>query len=286
MRRLFRHHPRQWQDFQYVYPVISRRSKGLSIGVNLSLDRVCNFDCIYCFVDRSTPTPPGEVDLTVVRRELDQMLGYVGSGKIWDEQQFAAVDSAYRRITDVAFSGNGEPTAYSRFDDVVRMAGDLKTAHRLNDVKLVVITNASLLHWPTVQRALDILDRNNGEVWVKLDAGTPGYFHRINRTGVSLDKIRQNILLCGRDRPIVIQSLFVQLHGHPISDHEFDAYLHQLLQLQDQGCRIRALQLHTVARGAREQYVSPLSDRQLDNLADRLTRAMPNVSVEVAYGVD
>ena len=35
------------------YPVVSRRSKGISIGVNLNPDRVCNFDCIYCQVDRT-----------------------------------------------------------------------------------------------------------------------------------------------------------------------------------------------------------------------------------------
>ena len=42
---LFTLHSRNWQTNRYVYPVISRRSKGLSIGVNLNPDKVCNFDC-------------------------------------------------------------------------------------------------------------------------------------------------------------------------------------------------------------------------------------------------
>src|SRR4051812_50014357 len=52
---LFTQHSRTWRDNRYVYPVVSRRSKGISIGVNLNPDKVCNFDCIYCSVDRSSP---------------------------------------------------------------------------------------------------------------------------------------------------------------------------------------------------------------------------------------
>ena len=37
-------------NFKFVYPTLSRRSKGISIGVNLNPDKVCNFDCIYCQV--------------------------------------------------------------------------------------------------------------------------------------------------------------------------------------------------------------------------------------------
>jgi len=54
--RQFRSHPRNWRENFYVYPVISRRSGGLSIGINLNPDTACNFDCVYCQVDR-TSTP-------------------------------------------------------------------------------------------------------------------------------------------------------------------------------------------------------------------------------------
>ena len=48
-------HSRVFRDLIFVYPVISRRSQGLSIGVNLNPDKRCNFDCVYCEVDRRTP---------------------------------------------------------------------------------------------------------------------------------------------------------------------------------------------------------------------------------------
>src|SRR4051812_15224189 len=87
-RRAFTLHGRVWQSNRYVYPVVSRRSKGISIGVNLNPDKVCNFDCIYCSVDRrKSDTPPPawavrEVDLGILRGELTAMLASVAKGEI------------------------------------------------------------------------------------------------------------------------------------------------------------------------------------------------------------
>jgi hypothetical protein len=55
----------------YVYPVISRRAGGLSIGVNLNPDKVCNFDCPYCQVDRTTPGGPTRVEVADLVDELE-----------------------------------------------------------------------------------------------------------------------------------------------------------------------------------------------------------------------
>src|SRR5437660_9313353 len=67
---LFTQHSRHWRENRYVYPVISRRSKGLSIGVNLNPDTVCNFDCVYCCVDRTATPMVREVDLDLLAEEL------------------------------------------------------------------------------------------------------------------------------------------------------------------------------------------------------------------------
>ena len=66
-------HSRLFGDFTFVYPVISRRSRGLSIGINLNPDKVCNFDCIYCEVDRTTPGKVSRIDLDQMRDELIAM---------------------------------------------------------------------------------------------------------------------------------------------------------------------------------------------------------------------
>ena len=55
----------------------------------------------------------------------------------------------------------------------------------------MLITNASMFHRAHVQRALEILDANHGEIWAKLDAGTADYFDRINRTPFAFAHILQ-----------------------------------------------------------------------------------------------
>src|SRR5438309_9954552 len=85
---LFRQHPRSWRDNHYVYPVVSRRSGGLSIGINLNPDGACNFDCVYCCVDRTSPKAVPPVRLDVVRDELHALLAEVTSGSFWDQPPF------------------------------------------------------------------------------------------------------------------------------------------------------------------------------------------------------
>ena len=87
-------------------------------------------------------------------------------------RSFAARRRPLRRLNDIALSGDGEPTAAANFDQAVERCAAVRRRHRLDDVKLVLITNASLFHRPRVRRALETLDANNGEIWAKLDAGT------------------------------------------------------------------------------------------------------------------
>src|SRR5438067_11698950 len=85
MTALFAQHSRLWRDFRYVYPVISRRSKGLSIGINLNPGKACNFDCIYCSVKRTTRPQNRRVRIDEVRAELDEMLALVRHGEIFQQ---------------------------------------------------------------------------------------------------------------------------------------------------------------------------------------------------------
>ena len=64
-------HPSYFQDFRYVYPVVSRRANGVSIGVNMSPSKRCNFRCVYCQVDRSQRSSDAAVDVDLMRRELE-----------------------------------------------------------------------------------------------------------------------------------------------------------------------------------------------------------------------
>ena len=64
-------HPRYFGQNSFVYPVLSRRADGISVGINLNPDKACNFDCIYCQVDRSKK--PAEVFVELPRLVGDSL---------------------------------------------------------------------------------------------------------------------------------------------------------------------------------------------------------------------
>lgn len=284
---LFTQHSRHWEKNLYVYPVISRRSKGLSIGVNLNVDKVCNFDCIYCCVDRTTPATLKNVDLPRLADELHQMLSLGLSGELFNQDPFTATPPALRRVNDVAFSGDGEPTSYPSFGKACEAAADLikqvsAQYPPADPVKIVVITNATLLARPSVAEALTYLDQHHGEIWAKLDAGTEEYYRLVERTSIPLQRVLENILTAGRIRPIVIQSLFMNVHGQPPVAEEITAYVRRLVDLKSAGCQIKLVQVYTVARTVAEAYVTPLPDEIVDDIARQVKAA--GLPVESYYG--
>src|SRR4051812_49837839 len=115
-----RDHRRTFTGNRFVYPVVARRSKGVSLGINLNPDKLCNFDCVYCQVDRTTPGGPSEVDLEVLSEELDDLLRLVLSSELFQNDRFQSTPPALRRLNDIAFSGDGEPTTCPRFFEAVR----------------------------------------------------------------------------------------------------------------------------------------------------------------------
>ena len=201
---------RHWRDNLYVYPVISRRSRGLSLGINLSPDKACNFDCVYCQVDRTVAPVVRRVDLQVLREELAALVQEAQSGKLFADPPFAQVPEKLRRIEDLAFSGDGEPTASKHFPAAVELAAKVKRDAGLTQTRIVLITNACFLQKPRVAAALEVMDRNQGQVWAKLDAGTDAYFSQVNRSKhSSLRQVVDNIIAAARVRPIVIHSLLL-----------------------------------------------------------------------------
>src|SRR3954465_9105755 len=221
-------HPRLFDENTFVYPVLSRRSRGISIGVNLNPDKVCNFDCIYCQVDRRSAAVTQFVETERLLAELDETLDLVESGELYHDEPFSEVPQALRRLNDIAFSGDGEPTTFRNIDRIVDSVAAIKRRRGLDAVKLVMITNASMFHRPSVQEALAILDRNQGEIWAKLDAGTDAYFHRIDRTPIPFHLILTNLRDAARIRPLVIQSLFMRVEGVGPAPEEIAAFCERL----------------------------------------------------------
>jgi wyosine [tRNA(Phe)-imidazoG37] synthetase (radical SAM superfamily) len=289
-------HARLFEHNRFVYPVLSRRSGGISVGVNLNPDKICNFDCIYCQVDRRSQSETRFVAMEGLLEELRTTLELVASGAIYETPKFHDVPQPLRRLNDIAFSGDGEPTTYKNFDEIIEACADVKCEFelRINDlqseirnpkseIKMVLITNASMFHRSHVQRGLEILNRNNGEIWAKLEAGTDEYYHLIERTPIPFRQILDNITAAARIRPLVIQSLFMRVGGEPPSPAELEAFCDRLNEITAAGGQLKLVQIYTVARRPAESYVSPLSDVEVDGIV-RLVNDRTGLPALAFYG--
>jgi wyosine [tRNA(Phe)-imidazoG37] synthetase (radical SAM superfamily) len=281
-------HARLFEANRFVYPVLSRRSGGISIGVNLNPDKICNFDCIYCQVDRARHSETQFVAMEGLLDELRATLDLVASGAIYETEKFHDVPAHLRRLNDIAFSGDGEPTTYKNFDEIIEACAEVKNraerqSPELQGVKMVLITNASMFHRPHVQRGLEILHRNNGEIWAKLEAGTEAYYQLVDRTPIPFRQILENITAAARVRPLVIQALFMRVNGEPPSPAELEAFSDRLNEITAAGGKLKLVQVYTVARQPTELYVTPLADAEVDAIV-ALVKQRTNLAAIGYYG--
>lgn len=283
-----REHPRTFKDFKFVYPVLSRRSHGVSIGINTNPDKVCNFDCIYCQVDRTRPSDTRNFDVAAAEVELRAMLDIVATGTLAQYPPFDAVPAKLLRLNDVALSGDGEPTMLKNFSRIIAMvARNIPTG-----VKIVLITDASGLDRDDVKRGLELMDQHHGEVWAKLDAGTEDYFKAINRTAISFQRILSNLTEAARLRPIIIQSLFLKLNGRGPGAEEIAAYCERLTEIVKAGGKIQLVQVCTVARppmarihhAPAGRFITPLGNAEVDAIAD-CVHHRTSLATESFYGI-
>ncbi len=282
---LYTQHERGFGENRFVYPVLSRRSGGISIGVNLNPDKVCNFDCVYCQVNRVSQSETRFVDTPQLLQELRGTLALAVSGQLFAQGKFHDTPPALRRLTDIAFSGDGEPTTHRNFDEVVAACADLKRQLQLDTLPLVLITNASMFHRAHVQRALRTLDANHGEIWAKLDAGTAAYYQRVNRSPFRFEQILENITQAARLRPLVIQTLLMRLEGQPPPVSEWEALCDRLQEITAAGGQLKLVQIYTVARPPAERYVTPLTPEEVDRIV-AFVRQRTGLTVAGFYGAD
>ena len=274
LQNFFKDHQRSYQNCDYVYPVISRRSGGVSLGINLSPHKACNFDCLYCQVargeDKESPSRKGslEVDMPRLAEELKYMVEAVQSGSLFLEDRFKSVPEELRVLKDVALSGDGEPTAEKCFSDVCHFLQELVNEKILSDVPLVLITNATMFHKPKVFEALERLMSVGGAIWGKLDAGTEDYYKIVDRSRIPFQRILDNLELVSKKWPIIIQTLFFDFGEGAPSENEISAYLNRLKNLLEQGARIKEVQIHTVARNPGNHQADALPSLFLKGVAD------------------
>jgi len=250
-------HARDSAGLTYVYPVISRRSGGLSIGINLNPNNACNWRCIYCQVPDLIRGSSPKIELQQLKDELNGFLNDVIHGNFYDHYD---VVEDLRTIKDIAISGNGESTSAADFDLVIELIAQSIGKFNLHDkIKLVLITNGSLAHKKVVQSGLSTMSNINGEVWFKLDNATDTGLETINNAGLSIEKVKENLKIMSSLCPTWLQTCVFKLDGEYLSDNERGNYVQFLSWLKKEGIKINGVLLYGLARPSMQVEAPRLS---------------------------
>lgn len=261
-------HDRERAGLRYVYPVVSRRAGGVSIGINLNPNNACNWACIYCQVPNLTRGGPPPLDLSLLELELKMMLDDVQFGDFLETQ--VAPDA--RRLMDIAFSGNGEPTSAPEFADAVALVARIVRERDLGGLKLRLITNGSLVQRRHVRAGLRLLAEAGGEVWFKVDAISPERVLLLNGVHQKPDVALSRLRLCASQVPTWVQTCMMSIDGQAPSGVELERYLDFLAEARGE---IRGVLLYGLARTSMQagaERLAPLPAEWMENLGLRIER--------------
>ncbi len=258
----------------YVYPVVSRRAGGVSLGVNLNPNNACNWRCIYCQVPNLTRGGPPAIDLALLEDELRRMLADIVDGDF-----MARVPEPMRRLNDIALSGNGEPTSAPEFPAVVALIGRVLADFELADfglrgkIKLVLISNGSLTHRAYVQEGLRRMATLNGEVWFKFDRATRAGLRLANDTETDPERHYQRLKTVAGLCPTWLQTCMFALDGKAPEAAEIDAWLALLARAKTENLALRGVLLYGLARPSLQveaPRLAPLPEDWMHALASRV----------------
>lgn len=267
-------HNRDVTGMTYIYPVVSRRAQGVSVGINLNVNNACNWRCIYCQVPNLTRGGPPAIDLAQLKQELNSMMQALLHGDFM--QRYVAESD--RRLMDIAFSGNGEPTTCKQFGEVLDIVAEVMQQYDLiqQDVKVRLITNGSQMDKVEVQAWMKKLALINGEVWFKIDAGNRAGFARINDIQMTPEAHIKRLKTCAALCPTLVQTCMFALDGIAPSEADIADYLALIKQVSSE---IKGVHLYSVARPSYQPEaprLGRLDEAWLNQMAERIgTLAIP-----------
>jgi wyosine [tRNA(Phe)-imidazoG37] synthetase (radical SAM superfamily) len=240
----------------YVYPVVSRRAGGVSVGINLNPNNACNWACVYCQVPELKRGTAPEIDLAQLEAELRAMLADILHGDFMQTR----VSEGARRLNDIALSGNGEPTSARAFPQIIDLIGRVMADFDLvKKIKLVLITNGSLADRPQVQDGLGKMAALNGEVWFKFDSATAAGMRSINQTRITPDRQFERLAAAAHLCPTWLQTCVFALDGEPPSAAEQAAYLAAVERIRQLQIPVQGVLLYGLARPSMQPQASRLS---------------------------
>ncbi len=277
-----RDHSRDAAGLRYVYPVVSRRAGGVSIGINLNRNNACNWRCVYCQVPDLIRGSAPLIDRTLLELELRSFLD---DGLTADFYERYGVENGYRRLQDIAISGNGEPTSADGFASIVGLIGlVMKDYNLLGDLNLVLISNGSLVHHSQVQEGLKRIHRLGGEVWFKVDTATDEGLKRINNAANSASRVRKNLQICSEICRTWVQTCVFDFDGRIMSSQERRAYFDLLAGIAKAKNHFKGVLVYGLARASQQPEHCRLSEANAEWLQDFVSD-LQSLPIEVRVNV-
>jgi histidinol dehydrogenase len=195
-------------------------------------------------------------------------------------------------VKDICFSGNGEPSLSHDFPDALELA-DIIRDKLVPSASIVFITNGAGLLTPEVFSLLR--DAAAGEmaldIWLKLDAGTPEWYKKINRCEIEFEHIVSKIKTFASMAPVTIQTMICAIDGNPPPEKEARAWEKLILEIAspdedtpspDSGAGIRKIQIYGKARSAPEDpKASALPADFLEERAASLRNALSTAGFSI-----
>ena len=271
-----RNHDRDLAGMTYVYPVLSRRAGGVSVGVNLNPNNACNWHCVYCQVPDLVRGAAPLIDLARLEAELDGFLDALVNG----DWLLRNAPEGAREVRDIALSGNGEPTSAAAFPEVVELIHRLRQKYGLTGVPLRLITNGSLLGRERVRAGIARMGEIGGEVWFKVDGGRLEDIERINGVRMPVARVVRNLAACAQLCPTWVQTCVFRWDGVGPDAQALAAYLDVLERAGSD--RLRGVLLYGVARPSMQPEaprVSPVSLDELECVAEAIRKKGLTVTV-------
>lgn len=265
MKLIVTNHNRDIFSSRYVYPVVSRRAGGLSLGINLNTNNKCNWQCIYCEVPNLKRGKPEPIDLNHLRNELKDWLNNIVKGDFIDKN--TDPDTKFK---DIALSGNGEPTACKEFKSVLKIIEKEFTDCKCpEDVKIRLITNGSYLSEKEIQDAWQEMPLAK-EIWFKIDSVNTETIKQLNQVNLTHNQIKKNLESALSASSTIIQTCLTKINGQLPKESEISDYVNFLKPYEK---KITSIHLYSLARPTEQKTLynlGRLNDKEMIRIAEKM----------------
>ena len=241
---------------QIIFGPVKSRRLGVSLGVNLlpTDSKVCSFDCIYC-----------ECGWTPKKREKKAVLPSRQQVRQQMEEKLTEMVLCHELPDVITFAGNGEPTLHPEFEGIIDDTIELRN-QLAPGAKIAVLSNATMLHKPSVIRALLKVEDNIQ----KLDSAFEETVRRIDcpASNFKLKEVVEN--LKSFNGKVIIQTLF--LHGSfkgEIIDNTTEEELSEWLKLIAE-IKPSQVMIYTIDRDTPATGLEKVNLEELQLIAERV----------------